>query len=239
MNIKKTFVFASLLLSTSLISCSKSANSQVPQLEVSESTTITESNSQKSTRKKLNSKISINRKSQLQTISSNSAWKTFQGEGVEIQLPQNYEGGNPKQDYEKIRQKIESTGRTSSSLIRALSRRTSVLFAFDSDGARTGNFTNIIIVKNKIPQGISLENLSDVLADRMSQSGRKLIEKKIISLDNYQAGKIITQKGVAKQLIYVITEGNNSSAVIYTTSANTFQEYLPVFEESINTFKFN
>lgn len=222
MNIKRTLLVTSLFLSTSLISCGRSVNSQVPNLEVSEYST---------------SKKAVPKKSQLSEITTKQGWKKLQGEGVELQLPKSYEGGNPKKDYKEIRKKVETLGNKSNSITRTLSRKTSAFFAFDSQGAKTGNFTNVIIVKDKMPRRISLKQLTNALAKRMSKGDRKLIDKEIISLDNYQAGKIITQKGEAQQMMYLIKDGQNSWGVIYTTTVNNFERHSPTFQESINTLR--
>ena len=233
-NFRKSILSASLLLSLSLVGCG-SANSQISELNVSETPGETPSNSPE---KALDKALSNgNGKSQSPRSSAQSNWKTFQGEGVEINLPQNYDGGNPRRNYEEISSKIERFGGESSRLNKTLTRKTSALFAFDKDGAKRGTFNNVIVVKNRIPSNISLNKLNDVLAQKMSEGDRELIEKKIVSLNKYQAGRIITQKGAAKQLVYVIKEGTSSNVVIYTSSDKEFQKNLPVFEESIKTLK--
>ena len=64
-----------------------------------------------------------------------------------------------------------------------------------------------------------------------------------MTLDRYQAGQIVTEvtmSGVtAKQIIYTIKQGSNMWAITFTTSAEEFEQRLPMFQQSINTFSVN
>ena len=72
-----------------------------------------------------------------------------------------------------------------------------------------------------------------------------IIEKKVISLDNYEAGKVVSKtidsktKKVKNIIVSYLFEKNQTLWVVaYTTdSESQFQKHLPIFRESVNTFR--
>lgn len=229
MNIKKPLFFAFILLSISSIGCVKSANSQVSSSKASEVTVASGSK---------RSKISASREIK-------RGWKNFQADGMEIQLPSYYEGGNTKKDSQGVLQRIEEAGIPSDLITNTFQINDYELFAINPKEIIKGNINYIEVRKEKLPASVPLKFMTDKFAEGVSQTGPNIVEKKVVSLDNYQAGKVVfkvidsqTNEVQGIGVSYLFEENQDFWAVTYVTNSESqLQKQLPMFQESASTFR--
>ncbi|MEM7715485.1 MAG: hypothetical protein AAF349_18250 [Cyanobacteria bacterium P01_A01_bin.68] len=229
MNFTKPLFFAFILLSTSLVGCGQSANSQVPSSE--ESKVAVASGARRS-------KISA-------TPEIKRGWKNFQADGIELQLPSYYEGGNTKQNSQAVLERIEKAGIPSDLISNTFQIQDYELFAINPKEVIKGNINYIEVRKEELPASVSLQFMTDKFAEGVSQTGPNIVEKNVVSLDNYQAGKVVfkvidsqTKKVQGIGVSYLFEENQDFWAVTYVTSSESqLQQQLPMFQESASTFR--
>ncbi|WP_242022226.1 hypothetical protein [Microcoleus sp. FACHB-831] len=167
--------------------------------------------------------------------------KKIQGNGVELSLPGNFEGGNPSTDMDAIANKLKAINPDLEKGLEPIKQNPSgiALLAFDPQSVRSGFLTNVNIRKPPVPPGTSIEKLMEAASKELSTQF-DVGDKQVVSLDKYQAGRIVAQPkaaaGKVKQLFYAIKEGDNFWLVTYSTTASEFEQRLPAFEQSIRTF---
>lgn len=225
MNFKKPLFSALILLSTSLIGCGTSANSQTNDVKVSEKPAASGSQGSKS--------------SKTEEALIQKGWKQFQGQGLEIQLPKGYEGGNTKQNYQEVLQRIEKSGIERNNITDNFPIKSYEFFAVNTDKIKQGKMIAVNITIEEKPEDASLKDLMDAISEELVKNKSKSIEKKIVDLDNYQAGRIIHQDTTnnVKQALYIVENEQKIWLVLYTTLTGDFKENLPIFQESIKTFQ--
>jgi len=178
------------------------------------------------------------------SASPESAWKTLKGNGVALSVPETYAGGNPKTDLDAIAQKLKQIDPDYEKRIESLKNDPSApaLLAFDMQSAESNFPTNVSVATQKVPQDLTVEEYLDAVVKQISNEA-KVIDQKVVSLENYQAGRIVTESTIGEiaisQLFYLIKDDNKFWLVIYATTSGEFQERLPNFEKSIRSLTFS
>jgi len=168
-------------------------------------------------------------------------WKKFEGRGAQLQLPESYKGGDLSQNLDVVVQKLESLGPYYQQVAQSLKQNSSVfaLWAYDSKATKSGFLSNAAILTEPVGPAVTTDTYLDLLTKQLPSEFR-VGERKQVRLDRYQAVQIVTEATIsgvtAKQIIYTIKQGSNMWAVTFTTSAEEFEERLPSFQQSINTF---
>ena len=168
-------------------------------------------------------------------------WKKFEGRGAQLQLPESYNGGDLSQNLDLVVQKLESLGPYYQQVAQSLKQNPSafVLWAFDSKVSKSGVLSNVALATEPVGSTLTTDTYLDLLTKQLPSEYR-VMERKQVTLDRYQAGQIVTEatmSGVtAKQIIYTIKQGSNIWIVVFSTSAEEFEQRLPSFQQSINTF---
>ena len=175
MNFTKPLFFAFILLSTSLTGCVKSANSQVSSSKASKVAVASGAR-----RSKISATPEIKR-----------GWKNFQADGIELQLPSYYEGGNTKQNSQAVLERIEKAGIPSDLITNTFQIKDYELFAINPKEVIKGNINYIEVRKEELPASVSLQFMTDKFAEGVSQTGPIIIGKVVVSLDNYQSGIVL------------------------------------------------
>ena len=168
-------------------------------------------------------------------------WKKFEGRGAQLQLPESYNGGDLSQNLDVVVQKLESLGPYYQQVAQSLKQNSSVFafWAYDSKATKSGFLSNAAILTEPVGPTVTTDTYLDVLTKQLPSEFR-VVERKQVTLDRYQGVLIVTEATIsgvtAKQIIYTIKQGSNIWAVTFTTSAEEFEERLPSFQQSINTF---
>jgi len=171
-----------------------------------------------------------------------AGWKTFEGEGVQISLPDNYEGGSAD-EVEEIVKKMKSLGSEYEAMAEMMNANPDmfVLWVYDPEISTGGLVSNVIVLEEPIPSGISLESYVEAASDMLPPE-MQVVEQGIVSLDKYEAARLVmdtTMMGATiKQVVYAIKDGSTMYTITFSTSLSEFNERLPDFEKSVNTFRY-
>jgi hypothetical protein len=169
-------------------------------------------------------------------------WKVFTGVGVELWLPDSFEGGDPVERREELIEMVRSLGPEYESYIRAVEESPTgmVLVAFDLDTLGT----IVGVTKREIPPEIPLDEyivgLSDAFVSEIP--GTSVIERSIVQLDRFEAGRIVlefvTGEAVSRQLTYIVLDEGLVWTVSFASPLDQYAPLVPVFEESISSFQY-
>lgn len=168
-------------------------------------------------------------------------WKKFESGGVELWLPESYVGGNLDEDIEFIAEKLKSLGPDFEQMAQIIEQNPSsyIIFAVDSRVGDSGFLTNMNITKEKVLSAINLDIYLEAMSKQLP-APFQVIERDIISLGNYQAGRLVVEFTIngrdGKSLMYVIQDGNTMWCIAFGTGAEEFDQRLPTFEQSALTF---
>ncbi|MGB7891098.1 MAG: hypothetical protein WCF82_04125 [Microcoleus sp.] len=171
-------------------------------------------------------------------------WKKFEGRGAQLQLPESYSGGDLSQYLDVVVQKLEALGPYYQQIAQYLKQNPSafVIWAFDSKVSKSGVLSNVALAAEPVGSTVTTDTYLDVLTKQLPSEYR-VVERKQVTLDRYQAGQIVTEATIsgvtAKQIMYTIKQGSNIWIVAFSTSAEEFEQRLPSFQQSINTFSVN
>ncbi|WP_138505942.1 serine/threonine-protein kinase [Nostoc sp. PA-18-2419] len=169
-----------------------------------------------------------------------SGWKKFEGSsGAELWLPPSWEGG----DYKKLYEFMKISGSHNPEIeefVQQLQQNPSafLIFSFDSIRGNSGFLTNVIVSKEQVTSTINLETYLQEESKHFPAQIR-IVDIKTGSVEGYQVGRIITETSLGisgKQIYYVIKDRNTIWNVIFSTGADEFEQRLPIFEASIDTF---
>lgn len=169
-------------------------------------------------------------------------WAKFEAGRIEIWLPESYEGGDPSQDLDLFVEEMKALGPDFAQAAEEIERDPSafVFWAFDSDIGDSGFLTNVNIVTERVLSALTIETYLDA-AIRQLPSEFNVVEQETVSLDHYQAGRVVMEISMmdveAKQVMYIVKEGNVMWIVTFGTDLDEFDRRLPTFEQSIRTFK--
>jgi hypothetical protein len=159
-----------------------------------------------------------------------------------LQLPESYSGGDLSQYLDVVVQKLESWGPYYQQVAQSLKQNPSAyaIWAHDSKVGKAGFLTNVAIAVESVGSTVTTDTYLDMITKQLPSEIR-VVEQKKVSLGGYQAGQIGTETIIpngtsVKQIVYTIKQGSNMWTVAFTTSAEEFEERIPSFQQSINTF---
>lgn len=169
-------------------------------------------------------------------------WKKFEGGGIELWLPESFEGGNLDENLDYILEIVNGLGpdfQQYADLI-ALNKDVFVIFAFDTNIGANGESNNVNVTTAQTSPSVTIE---DYLAAAMTQipAAMTVTSSDVLTLNDYDAGRLefhYSLQGVElAQIMYIIKDGGNFWIVTYTTNESIFGEMLLIFEDSIGTFE--
>ena len=171
-----------------------------------------------------------------------AGWNTFEGGGVQISLPDNYEGGSAE-EMDEIVKKMESLGPEYSAMADMMAANPDLflLWAYDPVISTGGLVSNVIVLEEPVLSGITLESYVEAASNLLPPEMR-VVEQDIVSLDKYEAARWVldtTMMGATiKQVVYAIKGDSTMYTVTFSTSSNEFNKRLPDFEKSIESFRY-
>lgn len=169
-------------------------------------------------------------------------WEKFEGAGAELWLPESFEGGDLANDLDVIVNKLKSLGPDFEKTANTIEQNPSAvaIWAFDSNVGSSGSLTNMNVVKERVISAITLDTYMDATAKRLPASF-EVTDRRKVRLEHYEAGQLVVQVELPstklKELLYVIKDKNIVWVITYATGMDEFEERLPTFEQSANTFK--
>lgn len=176
------------------------------------------------------------------TVAPIPGWERFEAGGVELWLPESYEGGNLGADLDLIVDNLRSLGPDFEQIALIIEQNPSmyVIWAFDSEVGASGALTNMAITTERVLTAMTLDTYLDSALGQLPAQFQ-VVERGVVSLGEYQAGRLVlefTISGVAgKELMYVVKDDNTIWVITFGTGAEEFEQRLPVFEQSVQTFR--
>lgn len=171
-------------------------------------------------------------------------WEKFEAKGVELWLPESYDGGNVSEDLQAVVEKIKSLGPEYENMAAVIEQNPDMfaIWAFDSNIGASGSLTSAAITFEKILSVLTIDTYLDAASSQLPASF-KVVDRQIVKLNKYDAGRLVIEFTIAgtngKELMYAVKNGNMFWVITYGTSADEFDKRLPEFEKSALTFKVN
>jgi hypothetical protein len=171
-----------------------------------------------------------------------AGWKKFTGGGAEIYLPPAFEGGDRGADVQNVVKRLRVLGPGYQNLAAALEADPAVfaIWAFDPAGATSGFLTNLSVVLDRTPTGVTLKEYIRTTAEQLPADFH-IAGSAELRLNGREAARLVmdfTVQGVqGSQLIYIVKNPSGIWTLTYSTSAAEFQARLPDLEKSAATFR--
>ncbi len=168
-------------------------------------------------------------------------WRKFEARGVELWLPENWEGGDLSKDLDVIVEKLKTLGPQYAQIAQTIKQNPSayVLWIFDPQVSPSGGLTNANVGQERALSVQTVNTYLDAI-EKQLPSDFRVVDRKIVSLDRYEAGRLVIEARVAgaytKQLFHVMKIANTFWMVNFTTTAAEFDQRLQTFERSVRTF---
>ena len=169
-------------------------------------------------------------------------WEKFEGRGMELWLPESYEGGNLEEDLEVIVSNLRLLGPEFEQMAQIIEQNPSLyaMWAFDSEVGSSGFLVNVNVITERVLSAITVDTYLDAALKQLPPQLR-VLERDVLSLGDYPAGRIVVEfdmgAAVAKEVQYAIKDGGTMWIITYAAPEDEFEEYLPVFEQSVLTFR--
>lgn len=171
-------------------------------------------------------------------------WEKFEANGVELWLPESYDGGNLKEDLQTVVEKIKSLGPEYENMANVIEQNPDMfaIWAFDSNIGASGSLTSTAITFEKVMSVVTIDTYLDAASSQLPASF-VVTDRQIVKLNGYDAGRLMIEFSITgtngKELMYAIKNGNTFWVITYGTGADEFDQRLPEFEKSALTFKVN
>jgi hypothetical protein len=169
-------------------------------------------------------------------------WEKFTASGIEIWLPESFEGGDLENDLDVIVEKLKSLGSDFEGIAQAIEANPSTfaLWVFNTKVGESGYLTNMNITTEKVLSTITLDTYVDAFKKQIPSS-MSITDQQKVQLNQFEAVRLVVETDVynitAKELVYIVKDQNTIWAITYATSGDEFNSLLPVFEQSALTFK--
>jgi hypothetical protein len=169
-------------------------------------------------------------------------WQLFEGEEVELWLPDSFEGGNLEEDLPVVVDALRSLGPNFIEIAATIENNPEAfaIWAFDSQMGSPGFLTNVNITREQVLSVVSLDDYMDAVSRQLG-AGFEILSQEKTMLNGSEAGvfEITLQLPEVKahELVYIIKEGNTMYALTYATHEDEWARRRPVFEQSAQTFR--
>lgn len=169
-------------------------------------------------------------------------WKKFEGGGVELWLPDSYEGGDLSQDLNLILEGMRELGPDFEQFAQMLEANPDafIIYAFDFNPDSMDFVTNVNVTKEQTLSAIQIEDYMEAALSQLPPV-MEAVKTETFTVNGYDAGAIELSYPINSlqihQRLYVIKDGGDFWLVTFSTSAAEFPQRLPDFEQTISTFK--
>jgi hypothetical protein len=170
-------------------------------------------------------------------------WKIFTGEGVELALPANFEGGDPIARREELIELVRSLGPEYETYVETVEQNPTgmVLVVFDLESAES----IVGVTLREVPPEMKLDEYVNGLLGALVEQipGTSVVDRSEVQRDEDRIGRVIlefaTGEAISRQLTFVVLEGGKVWTVSYASPFDRFEEMLPTFDLSMLTFKYS
>lgn len=174
-------------------------------------------------------------------IAVDAGWKMHEGGGVKLSLPDNYEVGSGD-EMDSMVKSMKSLGSDYEAMAEMVAANPEMfrMWAYDPEVGNDGFMTNVTVVAEPIPSGITLESYIRAATSMLPEEMR-IVEQDVMPVGEYEAARWVMETtmmgSTIKQLSYAMKGDKEMYIVTFTTSLNDFNKLLPDFEKSIESFR--
>ena len=172
-----------------------------------------------------------------------SGWAEYKGNGVSLWLPERYSRGDPATELETIIQQIREMGPEFEETAQSLEENPGsfLLWVFDSELSSAGFRPNVNVVFERVPPEITMQEYLDAALQHIPEK-YQVLSTEVTSIGEHEPiGVIVLQINIyghdLKEIGYIIKHGGTIFITTYACDAVDFEQQLPIFEQSIATFK--
>lgn len=169
-----------------------------------------------------------------------AGWKQFKNELVELWLPPQYKLGDAKKLAADAKKRYEETGLQELNDYNAESKTFYTFVIVDEESGSELFRTITSVGYEPLPQE-TLDLFLDTEIARLPYI-ITVVERRKVNIEGKEAVRLVyeTRQGNinANELIYVFLDGSTVWSVSYYAEINEYYQQLPLFEQSIKTFRF-
>jgi len=171
-----------------------------------------------------------------------AGWNRFEGSGIEMWLPESFEGGNLENDLGVIVDKLKALGPEFESVAANIEANPTafVLWAFDSELGSAGYLTNVNIIQEQVVSAITLDTYLQAVQQQLP-SYLTISEQGQGKLELYDSIRLVIDTEISgmkgKELMYIIKDDNTIYVITFATALDEFEARLPDFDQAVQTFK--
>jgi len=177
--------------------------------------------------------------SALSAVEPIPGWEKFSGKGIEIWLPESFQGGNTETDLPIIIEEMKQLGPEFEQIAQSMEQNASAfaLFAFDEQVGDTDFLTNVNVVSEGVQAALTVDDYLNLVAQQLPEQ-IQVIEQEVVAPEGVDVGRFVLEFASlgTKQLMYVVKEDTTIWTITFSTGINEFEERLPTFEKSAKTF---
>lgn len=168
-------------------------------------------------------------------------WEKFEGGGVELWLPESYEGLSIDEDIDVVVERLRTFGPDFEQMAQTIEQNPSmyVIWAFDSEIGDSGFLTNVAVTTEKVLSAMTIDTYLDAALKQLP-AAFQVVDRDIVSLNDHQAGRLVIEFAVpgvvGREVMYAVKDDNAMWVITYATGAEEFDQRLPFFEQSALTF---
>ncbi len=172
-----------------------------------------------------------------------AGWILFDSQEVEIWLPDSFKGGDPEQDIPALIDQMRADGGHFAEAAEILESNPGsfLLWMFDSAESASAVLTNLTIVKEIVPVGITVGQYLEAAQSHFPDSYNVIVSGPVTLATEFETGRIVLETsydGLAiKEIVYVLKLGDIIYGLTFATSVEEFDSRLPVFKQSAETFQ--
>jgi hypothetical protein len=169
-------------------------------------------------------------------------WKKFKGGGVVLWLPESFEGGDLSEDLEWILERMAELGPEFERYSQVVAENPDafIIYALNSSKGPDGFITNVNVFKEQVPSSITLNLYINEIRNQVTDF-LHIVNTETLTINQYDAGKIEVEYELegrsVHQVMYLFIQSSFVWGVTFSTSSVEFDQWLPIFEQSIATFK--
>jgi hypothetical protein len=183
------------------------------------------------------------------TITPIPNWKeySFLENQARIWLPASYSGGDTVTSSEEILENLrvtfndEAFARDVEGLL-AIPEIT--FFAFDTESTSSARIAYVGSEPLNPDLDLSMDFYLNRMMDNFSEASDRVVERQIVRLDHYQAGKLVVESRVPAGdsesfvtiVIYMVQVGDTMWFITFRTGREEFKDYREIIETSANSF---
>lgn len=178
-----------------------------------------------------------------------SGWKTFEGEGFSIQLPDTFEGGSDEQDFAQVAEMFRNAGQES--LAQSLEANAGFILLYAADTVvnnQNQTYTNVNVIREQNPAltDLTIQEYVDLsLGQLQAVQGISVVEQRAVTIsgfdayllvEEYDLAQLMGAEGVSKADQYLLKTGDSVWVITYTTDVSEYNARHAAFESSAQSF---